>query len=109
MTALQQAEHLLARMTPAEKARLIDRAAREFGGAYPGIEHTPGVCGGEACLTGTRIPVWLIVKAKRGGMAAQAMSAAWPGLTHEQIEHAVGYALTHVDEIEDAIHRNEAA
>jgi uncharacterized protein (DUF433 family) len=24
-----------------------------------GIERTPGVCGGDACIAGTRIPVWV--------------------------------------------------
>lgn len=31
------------------------------------IQKTPGVCGGEACVAGTRIAVWMLVEARRAG------------------------------------------
>ena len=39
------------------------------------VRHTPGVCGGEACLGSTRIAVWMLEEARRkmdagGGQAA---------------------------------------
>ena len=34
-------------------------------GAYPHIEKTPGVCGGKACIGGTRIRVLDIVGLRR--------------------------------------------
>lgn len=34
-----------------------------------GVEATPGVCGGSACIAGTRIPVWLLEQGRRLGMS----------------------------------------
>ena len=50
MTLLQQAEKLLITMTPAEKTQLLQWVVRDIGGAFPGIESTPGVCGGNPCI-----------------------------------------------------------
>ena len=70
MTLLQQAEKLLITMTPAEKTQLLQWVVRDIGGAFPGIESTPGVCGGNPCIVRTRIPVWLLVQAKKLGTSA---------------------------------------
>src|SRR5687768_590730 len=67
MSVLEQAEALLARLNAAEKAQLIQAAARDLGGAFPGVESRPDVCGGEACIVRTRIPVWLLEQARRSG------------------------------------------
>ena len=32
-----------------------------------GIQKTPGVCGGEACVGETRLVVWMLVEARRAG------------------------------------------
>ena len=37
--------------------------------AIPGIERTPGVCGGDACITNTCIPVWVLERARQFGMS----------------------------------------
>lgn len=34
-----------------------------------GINKTPGICGGEACIAGTRIAVWLLVEAQQLGIS----------------------------------------
>ena len=56
----------------------------------------PEVMGGEPCIKGTRVPVYLI-----GALAnAQGMSethAAYPFLTEEQIELAALYVTEHPD------------
>ena len=31
------------------------------------IQHTPGVCGGNACIRNTRIPVWTLVSLRSQG------------------------------------------
>ncbi|MGE0823138.1 MAG: DUF433 domain-containing protein [Candidatus Binatia bacterium] len=59
MTILEEAEKLLATMTRAEKAQLLQLVVRDLGDAFPGIESTPGVCGGDPCIVRTRIPVWV--------------------------------------------------
>ncbi|NEO64576.1 MAG: DUF433 domain-containing protein, partial [Moorea sp. SIO4G2] len=34
---------------------------------WTGIEKTPGVCGGDARIANTRIPVWVLVQARNLG------------------------------------------
>jgi len=65
---LETAEKLLAGMNRAEKAQLLQWAAQDLGEAYPGIESRPEVCGGEACMVRTRIPVWVLEHARRLGV-----------------------------------------
>ena len=62
MDALRETEKLLAQLTPAEKAQVLQWVARDLGGAFPGIESQPDVSGGEPRLVRTRIPVWLLVR-----------------------------------------------
>jgi hypothetical protein len=52
MHALQEIEKLLPALTRAEKAQVLQWVARDLGEAFPGIESTPGVCGGEPCIVG---------------------------------------------------------
>ncbi len=58
MKILQEIEQLLAKTTRAEKAQVLQWIVRDLGDAFPGIESTPNVCGGEPCIVRTRIPVW---------------------------------------------------
>ncbi|BDA74436.1 hypothetical protein RIVM261_044420 [Rivularia sp. IAM M-261] len=53
---LQRLESELLALTPNEKAQAIQMLAQSLGNLWRGIEKTPGVCGGDACITGTRIP-----------------------------------------------------
>ena len=48
MNVLQEAEQLLSGMTPGEKAQVLQWVARDLGDAFPGIDSTPGVSGGQA-------------------------------------------------------------
>jgi hypothetical protein len=57
MTALQQVQELLAGMTRAEKASVLQNMVQDLGDAFPGIELREGVSGGEPCIVRTRIPV----------------------------------------------------
>ena len=63
MNKLEQVEQSLAGLSSAEKAQLLQTVAAAVGGQSPGIESRPGVCGGEACVVRTRIPVWLLEQA----------------------------------------------
>jgi hypothetical protein len=67
MTILQKAEKLVSTMTPAEKAQVLQWVARDVGGAFPGIDASPNVAGGEPCIVRTRIPVGVLVQAKNLG------------------------------------------
>ena len=59
MSALEAAEQLLAKLSRAEKAQVLQWAARDLGDAFPGIESRPGVCEGEPCIVRPRIPAWV--------------------------------------------------
>ena len=50
MTILQEAEKLLAAMSRAEKAQLLQWVVQDLGDAFPGIESVPEVCGGDPCI-----------------------------------------------------------
>jgi hypothetical protein len=50
MSVLHEAQLLLAKMTRAEKATLLQEVVQDLGDAFPGIEARDGVCGGEPCI-----------------------------------------------------------
>ena len=64
--------------------------------AYPGISIDPGVVAGSPCISGTRIPVYMVLDAVEyyGGMD---VSESYPRLTVEQIKDAIGFAKTVVE------------
>jgi uncharacterized protein (DUF433 family) len=109
MTRLEKAEKLLSEMTPAEKALVLQWVVRDLGDAFPGIESAPGVCGGEARIVRTRIPVWVLEQARRLGKSEADLLCSYPTLRAEDIAIAWAYARSHRDEIEDDIRENEAA
>jgi len=47
---------------------------------FPGIEKTPGVCGGVARIVRTRIPVWGLVQANRLGASETDLLDWYPTL-----------------------------
>jgi uncharacterized protein (DUF433 family) len=106
---LQEAEQLLARMTPAEKAQLLQWVVRDLGDAFPGIDSTPGVAGGEPSIVRTRIPVWLLVQARRLGASEADLLRAYPTLRAEDLANAWAYFRVHRDEIEQQIREHEVA
>lgn len=108
MSAIETAEQLLAKMTRAEKAQLVQMAARDLGEAFPGIESRPDVCGGEACVVRTRIPVWLLEQARRLGTSEADLLRAYPTLRAEDLANAWAWVRTHGDEISRQIAENEA-
>ena len=71
------------------------------------IEKHAGVCGGEACVAGTRIPVWLLEQARRLGSTEQQLLHSYPTLTSSSLAEAWEYAQEHGAEIDAAIRENE--
>ena len=100
MTKLEQTSALIAELTAEEKALLLAEILRSFNIPVSGISHTPGVCGGRACIRDTRIPVWTIVEAKRMGATDLDLLKSFQGLTAEDITNAMRYYEGHKDEIE---------
>ena len=75
--------------------------------ASQGINKTPNVCGGDACVGKTRIPVWSLVSDRRLGMSDPEILAAFPTLSAVDLVNAWVYAERHLEEIESAIRENE--
>jgi uncharacterized protein (DUF433 family) len=109
MSTLEDAERLLAAMTRAEKAQLLQAVVRDLGDAFPGIESIPGVSGGEPCIVRTRIPVWLLEQARRLRTSEADLLRCYPTLRAEDLVNAWAYARSHRDEIDHQIEENEAA
>jgi len=106
---LQEAEHLLPRLTRSEKAQLLQSVINDIGDASPGIESRNGVCGGEPCITRTRIPVWLLEQARRLDVSEADIQKIYPTLRAEDLAHAWAYVRSHRSEIETQIIENESA
>jgi len=102
---LAEAVELLSAMSKAEKAQLLQHVARDLGDATPGIDADPAVCGGEARIVRTRVPVWVLVQARRLGVS----EASYPTLRAEDLANAWAYYRSHRDEIDAQIADNEAA
>ena len=109
MTTLQDAEKLLANMTRAEKAQILQWVVRDLGDAFPGIESTAGVSGSEPRIVRTRIPVWLLVQARNLGTSEADLLRAYPTLRAEDLTNAWAFARAYHAEIDQQIHANETA
>jgi uncharacterized protein (DUF433 family) len=109
MYVLREIEKLLPTLTRAEKAQVLQWVARDLGEAFPGIESTPGVCGGDPCIVRTRIPIWGLVQARRLGTSEADLLRSYPILQAEDLVQAWAYALAHREEIEQQILANETA
>ena len=109
MNALREAEKVLSSMTCAEKAQLLQWVVSDLGDSFPGIESTPDVCGGEARIIRTRIPVWVLEQARRLGVTEADLLRSYPTLRAEDLVHAWAYARAHREEIECQIQDNEEA
>jgi uncharacterized protein (DUF433 family) len=109
MSTIQQAEQLLANMTRAEKAQLLQWVVKDLGEAFPGIESMPGVSGGEPCIVRTRIPVWVLEQARRLGTSEADLLRSYPTLRAEDLTNAWAYVRAHCEEIDRQILENEEA
>jgi uncharacterized protein (DUF433 family) len=109
MSAAQEVEKLLAELSRAEKAQLLQLLVQDLGDAFPGIESNPNVCGGEPCIVRTRIPVWVLVRARSLGVSDAELLRSYPTLRAEDLANAWAFARSHKNEIEEQIIENEAA
>ncbi|MFZ1640472.1 MAG: DUF433 domain-containing protein [Candidatus Contendobacter sp.] len=109
MTAIQATEQILSNLTRAEKAQLLQWIVLDLGDAFPGIEATAGVAGGEPCIVRTRIPVWVLEQARRLGVSEADLLRAYPSLRAEDLVSAWAYVRSHRDEIDQQIRENEDA
>lgn len=109
MTALQKAEALIPQLSLGEKTQLLQKVARAFSTEFPGIEKTPNVCGGVACIIRTRIPVRTLVSFKKMGLSDHKLLANYPSLRQQDLNNAWAYYQAFSEEIELEIRENEEA
>ena len=88
---------------------MLQWVVRDLGDAFPGIDASPGVCGGEPCIVRTRIPVWVLEQARRLGVTEADLLHSYPTLRAEDLANAWAFVRLHRDEIEAQIADNEAA
>lgn len=109
MGALQEAEKLIFTMNRAEKAQVLQWVVNDLGDAFPDIDSTESVCGGEPCIVRTRIPVWILVQARRLGTSEADLLTCYPTLRAEDLANAWSYYRVHHEEIDRQIKENEEA
>ena len=107
--ALEDVRSRLGRLSRPEQAQLLAWALIEAADAVPGIEATPGVCGGSARVVRTRIPVWTLDAARHQGLSEGEILMAFPRLRAEDVVHAWAYTRSHLEEIAEEIKANEEA
>ncbi|HEY4716029.1 MAG TPA: DUF433 domain-containing protein [bacterium] len=56
------------------------------------ISVTPEICGGEPCIRGTRIPVWVILSHLAADEDYDTVLKNFPNITREDILAAIEYA-----------------
>jgi uncharacterized protein (DUF433 family) len=105
---LKELEIQLLALAPAEKAEVIQLLTQTLTNGSQPIQKKPGVCGGDACIGNTRIPVWSLAHDRQLGMSDARILEAFPGLTAADLVNAWAYAEAHSEEIEAAIQANEA-
>ncbi len=109
MNSLEMVREMLPAMSPGEKAQVLQWIARDLGNASPGVETTPDVLGGDACIVRTRIPVWLLVQAQQLGSSEADILLGFPILSAEDLTNAWAYYRAHKVEVEQQIRANEDA
>lgn len=106
---LQELENMFSTLSQAEKAQILQWIVRDFGGAFPGIDSTPSISGGEARIVRTRIPVWVLVQLRNQGASEADILRSYPTLRAEDLTNAWAYARLYGEEIEHDIAENETA
>lgn len=103
----------IAMLSTADKVALHTKVVKalvnDLGDEWPGIEKTPGIVGGDACIVRTRIPVWSLEIFRRIGWSDDKILANFPTLHIWDLHNAWIYVNGNQDEIEQAIQENEVA
>ena len=109
MNDIDEMEEIIMKLSPAERAQLLQKIIQHLGESFPNIESNPDICGGEPRIIRTRIPVWLLVQAHRLGTSDADILKSYPSLRAEDLVNAWAYYRGHREEIEKQIRENEAS
>lgn len=107
--AIQYVEQQLERLSPTEKAAVFQRLALDLTQSWPGVEKTPEVQGGQACIVRTRIPVWTLESYRRLGWDDERILANFPTLRRADLVYAWLYVDANCEEVDEAIREQETA
>ena len=99
-------EHQFLTLSLSDKAEIVQSLTKTLTMSGKGITKTPGVCGGEACIAGTRIAVWLLVEAQQLGISEAQLLQDYPHITAADLVNAWAYADAYPEEIAVAIRAN---
>ena len=102
----QEAEYLELDDQP-EKIQLLHQLVQDLSDAFPGIETNPNVCGGDACIVSTRIPVWMLEQAHRLRTSEAQILTNYSSLKAEDLVNSWANVRSHREEIERQIEENE--
>ncbi|MEB3338904.1 MAG: DUF433 domain-containing protein [Leptolyngbyaceae bacterium] len=108
-TLTEELKLQLLKLTPEAKSEVVQLLVQSLSNSWQRISKTPGVMGGDACIRGTRIPVWLLVSYRRMGKSEAEILEAYPSLSAADLANAWTYGETFSDEIELAIWEQEHA
>ena len=81
----------------------------DVGTVERGIAKTQNVCGGDACIANTRLPVWSLEQARRLGFSDAELLQAYPSLMSSDLASAWAYVERNPTEVDQAIRENEEA
>jgi uncharacterized protein (DUF433 family) len=105
---LRELEQQLLALSESEKRQVVQLLSQDRISPIPGIEKNPGVCGGSACVAGTRITVWGLVESRRIGYSEADLLTSYPTLSATNLANGWAYAAAFPDEIEAEIAANNA-
>jgi uncharacterized protein (DUF433 family) len=105
----QELQQQLLELSIEEKTEILHVLIQNLNSSWNGISKKPEVVGGDACISGTRIPVWDLVEYRQMGASDRKILEAYPQLTATDLYHAWVYADAFPDEMNAAIEANEAA
>ena|ERR1041384_8354261 len=72
------------------------------------ITRTPGVCGGKACIAGTRIRVMdIVIWYEHQGMTPDEIVDQFPTIILSDVHTALAYYYDHIEEIRAEMRREE--
>lgn len=70
---------------------------------YSHITKNPGICGGRACIDGTRVRVLDVAVLAYGGQTPAEIQSAYPTLSMAQVYAGLSYAYEYPQEIEEQL------
>ena len=104
---LKELEPQLLALSDAEKNQVVRWLRPQSSIVSQGIERTAEVCGGNACIVGTRITVWGLIEARRSGYSEADLLISYRSITAIDLMNAWHYAANHLEEIETEIQEND--